>query len=209
MIRKKIIKRKTKETEITVSLNIDGSGTYKIETGISFFDHMLTQIAIHGIFDLEIVVNGDLEIDSHHTIEDVAITLGKSFREALASKKGIFRTSNVYVPMDEALAFVALDLSDRPFCSIDVPWTGSYLGNLNNIIPVTMIEHFFISFAINAGITLHSKIIIGRDDHHMAESLFKALGKALDQASRYDSKRQGTIPSSKGVLRNFGSENND
>ena len=193
--------RKTNESVVSISLNLDGSGVVNINTGIGFFDHMLNQIAIHGLFDIEIMVNGDLHVDAHHTIEDVGIVLGKTFFEAVGDKTGIFRMGHAYVPMDEALAFVALDFSNRPYSTIEIPWTGKYFGTKRDeLIPVTLIEHFLHTFATHACITLHVKVLSGKDDHHKAESVFKALGRALDKASRFDSKRKGSIPSTKGLL---------
>jgi imidazoleglycerol-phosphate dehydratase len=186
---------------VNISLNLDGSGVAKISTGIGFFDHMLTQIAMHGLFDIEIMVNGDLHVDAHHTIEDVGIVLGNAFLRAIGEKAGIFRMGHAYVPMDETLAFVAVDFSNRPYSSIDISWTGKYFGTKqDDLIAVTLIEHFLQTFAIHARITLHIKILSGKDDHHKAEAVFKALGRALDKASRFDSKRKGSIPSTKGLL---------
>ena len=193
--------RKTNESVVIISLNLDGSGIAKIKTGIGFFDHMLNQIAIHGLFDIEIMVNGDLHVDAHHTIEDVGIVLGNTFLQAIGDKAGIFRMGHAYVPVDEALAFVAVDFSNRPYSSIDISWTGKYFGTKQDeLIPVTLIEHFLQTFAIHACITLHIKVLSGKDDHHKAEAVFKALGRALDKASRFDSKRKGNIPSTKGLL---------
>lgn len=193
--------RKTNESVVNISLNLDGSGIAKIKTGIGFFDHMLNQIAIHGLFDIEIMVNGDLHVDAHHTIEDVGIVLGNTFLQAIGDKAGIFRMGHAYVPMDEALAFCAVDFSNRPYSSIDISWTGKYFGTKQDeLIPVTLIEHFLQTFAIHACITLHIKVLSGKDDHHKAEAVFKALGRVLDKASRFDSKRKGNIPSTKGLL---------
>ncbi len=193
--------RKTKESTIKVSLNLDGSGIAKIDTGIGFFDHMLSHIAVHGIFDVEVKANGDLHIDTHHTIEDVGIVLGKAFKHAIGDKVGIKRIGHSYVPMDEALALVVVDFSNRPYSLIDIPWTGKYFGkNQDDLIPLTLLEHFLQTFAINASITLHVKVLSGKDDHHIAESVFKALGYSLDRASRFDPKRKGVIPSTKGIL---------
>ena len=193
--------RKTKESTINISLNLDGSGIAKIETGIGFFDHMLSHIAVHGIFDIEVKANGDLHVDTHHTIEDVGIVLGNAFKQAIGDKAGIKRIGYSYVPMDEALALVVVDFSNRPYSLIDIPWTGKYFGkNQDELIPLTLIEHFLQTFAINASITLHVKVLSGKDDHHIAESVFKALGYSLDKASRLDSKRKGIVPSTKGVL---------
>jgi len=193
--------RKTKESTIKVSLNLDGSGIAKIDTGIGFFDHMLSHIAVHGIFDIEVKANGDLHVDTHHTIEDVGIVLGKAFKQAIGDKVGIKRIGYSYVPMDEALALVVVDFSNRPYSLIDIPWTGKYFGkNQDELIPLTLLEHFLQTFAINASITLHVKVLSGKNDHHIAESVFKALGYSLDKASRFDPKRKGVIPSTKGIL---------
>jgi len=193
--------RKTKESTINISLNLDGSGIAKIDTGIGFFDHMLSHIAVHGIFDIEVKANGDLHVDTHHTIEDVGIVLGNAFKQAIGDKAGIKRIGFSYVPMDEALALVIVDFSNRPYSLIDIPWTGKYFGkNQDELIPLTLIEHFLQTFAINASLTLHVKVLSGKDDHHIAESVFKALGYSLDKASRLDPKRKGVVPSTKGVL---------
>lgn len=193
--------RKTKESTINISLNLDGSGIAKIDTGIGFLDHMLSHIAVHGIFDIEVKAEGDLHVDTHHTIEDVGIVLGNAFKEAIGDKIGIRRMGYSYVPMDEALALVVVDFSNRPYSLIDIPWTGKYFGkNQDELIPLTLIEHFLQTFAINATVTLHVKVLYGKDDHHIAESVFKALGYSLDKASRLDPKRKGVVPSTKGVL---------
>jgi len=193
--------RKTKESTVNVSLNLDGSGISNINTGIGFFDHMLDHIAIHGIFDIKVKANGDLHVDTHHTIEDVGIVLGKAFKQAIGDKLGIVRIGYSYVPMDEALALVVVDFSNRPYSSIEIPWTGKYFGKTQDkLIPLTLIEHFLQTFAINASLTLHVKVLSGKDDHHIAEAVFKALGSSLDKASRFDPKRKGSIPSTKGIL---------
>jgi len=193
--------RKTNESTINVSLNLDGSGNANIDTGIGFFDHMLTHIAIHGIFDIQVKAKGDLHVDTHHTIEDVGIVLGKAFKQAIGDKLGISRIGHSYVPMDEALALVVVDFSNRPYSIIDIPWTGKYFGKQQDeLIPFTLIDHFLQTFAIHASITLHVKVFYGKNDHHMAEAVFKALGSSLDKASRLDPKRRGSIPSTKGIL---------
>jgi imidazoleglycerol-phosphate dehydratase len=193
--------RKTNESTINVSLNLDGSGNANIDTGIGFFDHMLTHIAIHGIFDIQVKAKGDLHVDTHHTIEDVGIVLGKAFKQAIGDKLGISRIGHSYVPMDEALALVVVDFSNRPYSIIDIPWTGKYFGKQQDeLIPFTLIDHFLQTFAIHASITLHVKVLYGKNDHHMAEAVFKALGSSLDKASRLDPKRRGSIPSTKGIL---------
>ncbi|MFX0091762.1 MAG: imidazoleglycerol-phosphate dehydratase HisB [Candidatus Hodarchaeota archaeon] len=201
MTRQAIMERKTKEVYVKVFVNLDGTGETKIDTGVGFLNHMLSHVAVHGMFNIEIKAEGDLHIDTHHTIEDVAITLGKAFCQAIGDKSDIKRIGHSYVPMDETLAFIAVDFSNRPFWIIEIPWTGKFLGSIQNAIPVTLIEHFLQSFSVHAGLTLHAKVMTGRNNHHIAEALFKALGRALDQASRIDLKRQGTIPSTKGILR--------
>jgi imidazoleglycerol-phosphate dehydratase len=190
------VNRETKETQIQLTLDIDGTGQYEISTGIGFLDHMLTLIAAHGLFDLTVQATGDLHIDPHHTVEDVALVLGQAFAEALGDKAGIVRMGSAYVPMDEALAFVALDLSGRPYCVAEVAWAGPSVGE----IPVTLIPHFFESFAVTAKADVHARVLYGRDDHHKAEGLFKALGRALDAATRPDPRRGDKIPSTKGTL---------
>jgi imidazoleglycerol-phosphate dehydratase len=190
------IKRQTHETDIVLTLALDGTGQYQIETGIGFIDHMLTHVAAHGLFDLTVQAKGDLHIDPHHTVEDVALVLGQAFTEALGDKAGIARMGSAYVPMDEALAFVAVDLSGRPYCVAEVDWTGSSVGP----IPVTLIPHFFESFAVAAKANVHARVLYGRDDHHKTEALFKALGRALDAATRPDPRRGDAIPSTKGTL---------
>ena len=201
MNRKSTEERTTKESTISVSLNLDGSGNVDIDTGIGFFDHMLNHIAVHGIFDIEVKAKGDLHVDTHHTIEDVAIVLGKAFNHAIGDKIGIKRIGSSYVPMDEALALVVVDFSNRPYSVIDISWTGKYFGkDQDELIPLTLIEHFLQTFATNASITLHVRVLSGKDDHHIAESVFKALGSSLDKASRFDPKRKGVVPSTKGIL---------
>ena len=190
------IERKTNETEITVTLNVDGSGKHDIATGIGFLDHMLTHVAVHGLFDLTVHAQGDLQVDEHHTVEDVALVLGQAFAEALGDKKGIVRTAHAYVPMDETLAFVALDLSGRPYTVVDVEWTSLSVGG----IAASLFVHFFESFAVAARCNLHARVLYGRDDHHKAEALFKALARALDAATQLDPRRAGNVPSTKGSL---------
>jgi imidazoleglycerol-phosphate dehydratase len=190
------IHRKTSETDIQLNLNLDGTGQCVVSTGVGFLDHMLRHIAVHGLFDLEIKATGDLDIDAHHTVEDVAIVLGQAFDQALGDRKGIVRMGSAYVPMDEVLAFVAIDLSGRPYAVITADWHTPSIGSL----PTTLIPHFLESFAFNARLNLHARVEYGRDDHHQAEALFKALGRALDAATRVDERRAGVIPSTKGTL---------
>ena len=189
------IHRKTNETEITLSLNLDGSGEAEIDTGIGFLDHMLHHIAVHGLFDLKIQVKGDLYVDPHHTVEDCALVLGQAFAQALGDRGGINRMGHAYVPMDETLAFVAVDLSGRPYAVIQAEWHSPQVGN----IPTSLFEHFLESLAITARCNLHARVLYGRDDHHQAEGLFKALGRALDIATQIDLRRS-SVPSTKGTL---------
>jgi imidazoleglycerol-phosphate dehydratase len=188
--------RQTKETDIQLTLSLDGTGQYQIETGIGFLDHMLSHVAAHGLFDLTVQATGDLHIDPHHTVEDVALVLGQAFAEALGDRAGIVRMGSATVPMDEALASVAVDLSGRPYCVAEVAWAGPTVGG----IPATLIPHFFESFAAAARANVHARMLYGRDDHHKAEALFKALGRALDAATRLDPRRGAAIPSTKGTL---------
>jgi imidazoleglycerol-phosphate dehydratase len=195
-LREASLTRKTKETSINLSLNLDGSGKHKISTGIPFFDHMLTQIAVHGLFDLIVHAKGDLEIDPHHTVEDVALALGKAFDQALGDRKGLVRMASATVPMDESLAQVSLDFSGRPYTMVDASFQDLKIGDL----PVTLITHFLESFAVQARCNLSVRLITGGDDHHRAEAIFKAFARALDEATRLDPRRSGAVPSSKGVL---------
>lgn len=201
MERKTQVVRKTKETNIILDLNLDGNGNSKIETSIPFFDHLLSQVAVHGSFNLKIVAKGDTEVDNHHLIEDVAIVLGEAFNKSLEDKIGISRVGHCYFPMDETLAFVAVDISSRPYFIKNVNWVNPFLGSKEeNLISVDLVEHFLYTFAINAKITLHVRVLYGSNNHHIAEAIFKALGKALDYASRFDPKRKQILPSSKGQL---------
>ena len=189
------IERKTNETNIVVDLAIDGSGKHEISTGIGLLDHMLTHVAVHGLFDLAIHAKGDLHIDTHHTMEDVALVLGAAFDKALGTRRGISRMASFYAPMDEALAFVALDFSGRPYSVIDADWTTPTMGD----IPTTMFSHFLSSFAVSAKCNLHARILYGQDDHHKVEAIFKALARALDAATKNDSRQNG-VPSTKGTM---------
>jgi imidazoleglycerol-phosphate dehydratase len=194
-MRKSKIKRSTKETEVVVELTLDGTGQYDINTGIGFLDHMLTHLAVHGLFDLTVHATGDLHIDVHHTVEDVGLVLGSAFDQALGERKGIVRMASAYVPMDESLAFIVLDLSGRPYAVIEADWSAPAVGT----VPSSLFAHFFESFAVTARCNLHARVLYGRDDHHKAEALFKALGRALDLATRTDERRTG-VPSTKGTL---------
>ncbi len=190
------IERKTNETSVLVELNLDGSGQHTVATGIGFLDHMLAHLAVHGLFDLTVRASGDLDVDAHHTTEDVALTLGKAFDEALGDRSGLVRTGSAWVPMDEALAFVVVDFSGRPYAVIEAEWATATIGEL----PTSLIAHALESFAIAARCTLHARVLYGRDDHHKAEALFKALARALDLATTIDPRRAGAIPSTKGTL---------
>lgn len=190
------IKRTTRETAITLTINLDGSGQTSIATGIGMYDHLLESFARHGLFDLSVECHGDLHIDEHHSVEDVAICLGQAINQALGDKAGIVRTAHAYVPMDEALAFVALDISGRPYHSIQCAWITPQIGALT----CDLVEHVFETLAVHARLTLHAKIESGRNDHHKAEALFKALARALDAATRRDARLGGIVPSTKGTL---------
>lgn len=189
------IERNTGETRITLSLCLDGEGSSRIRTGIPFFDHMLTLFSRHGLLDLTIEAKGDIEVDYHHTVEDVGITLGQALAKALGDKAGIRRYGHCYVPMDESLARVVVDCSGRPFLAYEAPRGVEAIG----LFPFQLVEEFLRAVAVNAGLTLHVSILAGRDAHHMAEAVFKALGRALDLAVSLDGRVKG-IPSTKGVL---------
>lgn len=186
------ITRETKETQIQLKLNVDGNGTFTGTSGIGFFDHMLTAFAVHGGFVLALHMQGDLHVDGHHSVEDVGIVLGKAFAQAV-DKGEIERFGNAYVPMDEALAFCALDISGRPYLSFDAVFSNQSVGELD----CCLVEEFFRAFAMNSGITLHIRLERGSNDHHKIEAIFKAVARALKQAVTL---RQGTVLSSKGVL---------
>jgi imidazoleglycerol-phosphate dehydratase len=191
--RKAVIQRVTKETNINLELNVDGTGEYSINTGIRIFDHLLSHIAKHGIFDLKLTATGD---DIHHLVEDVAICLGKAFGEALGEKKGIVRMANYSVPMDETLATVVVDISGRGYPVIKAEFTGNDLTGL----PADLVRHFLESFALEARMNLHAAIVYGANDHHKAEAIFKALGRALDAATKIDERIANELPSTKGYL---------
>ena len=190
------ISRQTDETQITIKLDLDGSGRHEISTGVGFLDHMLTHLAVHGLFDLTVQAKGDLHIDVHHTVEDVALALGQAFDKALGDRKGIVRMGDCFAPMDETLVHVTLDMSGRPYAVVVADWHTPYVGN----IPTTLFPHFFESFAVTARCNLHARVLFGHDDHHQAEALFKAWARALDQVTRIDQRRAGVIPSTKGTL---------
>lgn len=195
MTRTATIHRTTKETDVLVELNIDGAGKADISTGVGFYDHMLHHVAHHGLFDLTIKATGDLHIDEHHTAEDVAIALGQALDKALGDRAGIARMADAWVTMDEALAQVIVDLSGRPYAVFAGTWDTPRIGGLGT----SLIPHIFESIATHARMNLHARVLYGRDDHHKAEALFKALGRALDVATSIDPRRSG-VPSTKGVL---------
>ena len=187
------VNRETGETNISLELNIDGSGQYQIDTGIKMFDHFLAQVARHGRFDLKISATGD---DQHHLAEDVAICLGKALVEALAEKRGIIRMADATVPMDDALAMVAVDISGRGYTVLELPFSDNdMLG-----FPTDLVRHFLESLAAEARLNLHARVIYGVNDHHKAEALFKALGRALDMATRIDERISGELPSTKDLI---------
>lgn len=188
------IERNTKETKIKLTINLDGTGKCNINTGIPFFDHMLTQISTHGLIDIDLNAVGDIEVDSHHTIEDVGICLGLALKEALGDKKGITRYGRSLIPMDEVLVLCGIDISGRPFAGIDTPFTVANIGNFET----EMVKEFFIALANNASICVHSVMIREGNNHHMAEAIFKAFARALMQAVSIN-ERFG-LPTSKGML---------
>ena len=192
MKRKKKLERKTTETDIEILLNLDGNGNFQINTGIEFFDHMLNSFAKHGFFDLKINAKGDTKVDDHHTVEDVGILLGEVFKEAIGDKKGIKRMAHAIIPMDDALATVAVDISGRSYAVLDLDFNKPKVGDLST----ENVEHFFDSFAASAGININARVE-GENDHHKIEALFKAFARALKDASRVE---HDVIPSTKGVL---------
>lgn len=195
MSREASIKRDTKETKIRVRLNLDGSGQAKIGTGVGFFDHMLDGFARHGLFDLEVCADGDLEVDCHHTVEDTGIVLGQAIREAVGDKKGIKRYGCSLLPMDEALVACAIDLSGRPYYSSDARFTVPRIGDLDT----EMVREFFYAISYNAQMNLHFHVLVGSNNHHICEAMFKAFAKALDAAVSYD-ERITDVLSTKGSL---------
>ncbi|NJD65090.1 MAG: imidazoleglycerol-phosphate dehydratase HisB [Chloroflexi bacterium] len=190
------VSRRTAETSIDISLNLDGTGKFVTETGVGFLDHMLSHIAKHGVFDLEVRCSGDLWIDQHHTVEDIGICLGEAFAQAVGNKAGLVRAGSAYMPLDEALARAAVDLSGRPYAVLDLRLLGREIGGL----PPDLFNHFLESFAFAAKINLHLSVLAGVNDHHKIEAAFKAMARALDAAVRIDPRRGGDIPSTKGSL---------
>jgi imidazoleglycerol-phosphate dehydratase len=188
------ISRRTRETQVTVSLDLDGAGSASVETGVGFYDHLLTSLAHHGLFDVEIRARGDLGVDEHHTVEDVALVLGSAFAEALGDRAGIVRFGDATVPMDESLATAVVDVGGRPYAVVELPFRGERVGEL----PLQLVEHAIEAFARTAGATVHVRGS-GRNDHHLAEAAFKALGRALRAACEPDPRRRG-VASTKGSL---------
>jgi imidazoleglycerol-phosphate dehydratase len=190
------VTRNTQETQITVSINLDGQGTAELNSGVPFLDHMLDQIARHGMIDLNVVAKGDLHIDAHHTVEDIGIALGQALHRAIGDKKGIFRYGHAYVPLDEALSRVVIDLSGRPGLQFNTVFTRAIIGTFD----VDLVQEFFQGFVNHAMVTLHIDNLSGKNAHHQAESIFKAFGRALRMAITTDSRSVNLIPSTKGVL---------
>lgn len=190
------VKRDTSETQIELTLNLDGTGKCELTTGIPFFEHMLTQISRHGLIDLHIAAKGDLEIDAHHTVEDVGIVLGQAFAEAAGDKSGVYRYGHAYVPLDEALSRVVVDLSGRPGLFYEVEYTRALIGGFD----VDLLREFFQGFVNHAMVTLHLDNLKGINAHHQAETLFKAFGRALRMALTPDPRMAGVVPSTKGSL---------
>ena len=191
--RRAIVKRETRETNINLELNLDGSGRWEVATGIQMFDHLLSQVAQHGRFDIKILATGD---DQHHMVEDIAICLGRAFGEALGQKRGIIRMADATVPMDDALASVIVDISGRGYSVLDLPFADNDMAGFST----DLIRHFLESLATEGRLNLHAKIIYGINDHHKAEALFKALGRVLDKATRIDERIAGGLPSTKDLL---------
>ncbi len=190
------IVRTTKETDIKLSLCLDGTGKSNINTGVGFFDHMLTLFAAHGMFDLEVSCNGDLQVDAHHTVEDIGICLGMAFAEALGDMKGIKRYADKIIPMDESLILTAVDISGRPHLSFDLEVPSSKVGNFDT----ELVSEFFLAFVRNAKMTLHIKKLAGTNTHHIIEGCFKSFARTLDEATMLDPRMKDILPSTKGVL---------
>ena len=194
--RRASLARETAETRVSVELEVDGSGAASARTGIGFLDHMVEAFARHGRFDLEVRAEGDLEVDAHHTMEDVALALGQAFDQALGERAGIVRMGDATVPLDEALVQAVVDLSGRPYAAVDLEFSGERIGEA----PTELVEHMLGSFAVGARATLHVRQLAGSNDHHVAEAAMKALGRALDSATGIDARLAGQVPSTKGTL---------
>ena len=195
-MRKGTVKRKTKETDISVAVDLDGTGKARIQTGVAFFDHMLEQVARHSLIDITISAKGDLHIDQHHTVEDVGIALGQAIKQALGDMKGITRYADAHLTMDEAMTRAAIDISGRPHLVWKVTFTKTKVGDLDS----ELFREFFAAFAQNAGVTLHVENLYGRNNHHIAETCFKALARVLRIATEIDPRQKGRVPSTKGRL---------
>ncbi|MBE0481512.1 MAG: imidazoleglycerol-phosphate dehydratase HisB [Dehalococcoidia bacterium] len=194
--RRAVVSRETGETQVTLELVLDGKGTCKASTGIGMLDHLVHQIARHGLFDIGVEAKGDLRVGQHHTVEDVGICLGQAFDQALGERQGIARMGHAIVPMDEALAMVAIDIGGRGYAVVEAPIGGRDVGGLDT----DLIKHFLKSFASEAKINLHARLLGGANDHHKVEALFKALARALDLATSIDQRIEGDIPSTKGTI---------
>ena len=190
------LERETEETQIKASLNVDGTGKAKIDTGVAFFDHMLTLFAAHGLFDLEVVAKGDVKVDYHHTVEDVGIVLGQLFKNAVGDKKGMRRYGFFILPMDECLGRVAIDLGNRPFLEYQVVAPTFYVRDFN----IVLVKEFCRAFSNTLGANLHIKLEYGEEPHHIAECIFKCMARAVDMANSIDSRLEGRLPSTKGML---------
>jgi imidazoleglycerol-phosphate dehydratase len=190
------VRRETGETQIEISLDLDGRGTAQVNTGVGFLDHMLVALARHARFDLIVDASGDLHVDEHHTVEDVGITLGTALGQSLGGRAGITRMGHAVVPMDEALALVAVDIGGRGYCAFDGAFDTPRIGDMGT----SLVPHFFESLAMEARLNLHARLLTGRDDHHRAEALFKALARALHQATRLDPTLGGDVPSTKDFI---------
>lgn len=190
------VNRATAETKIVIKLNLDGTGKADIKTKIGFFDHMLTLLSAHSLIDMKINCDGDIEVDGHHSVEDCGIALGQAFKQAIGDKRGINRYGTFYIPMDETLALVSLDISGRPFLVCDMGELAPMIGDFDT----ELVEEFMRAFAFNAGITLHLKVLYGKNSHHKVEAVFKALGHALRQAVELDERTVNKIPSTKGII---------
>ena len=194
--RKAEVERNTNETRIQVSVNLDGTGNCKLETGVPFLEHMLDQVGRHGLVDIDIIAKGDLHIDAHHTVEDIGITLGQAVAEAVGDKTGIVRYGHAYVPLDEALSRVVIDFSGRPGLEYQVVYPRAMIGEFD----VDLLHEFFQGFVNHAGVTLHIDMIRGDNAHHIAETIFKAFGRAMRMALAFDERMEGVMPSTKGAL---------
>lgn len=196
MKRNATIDRKTNETDILIVIDLDGKGKTAVNTGIPFMDHMLNLMAVHGFMDLNITARGDIDIDYHHTVEDIGICFGMAINKSLDDKRGIRRYGQASVPMDEAMSSVVIDISNRPYLAYRVPVNNSQTGSFD----IELLEEFFRAFVTYSGITMHVDLIAGKDPHHIAESIFKAFGKSLDMATMIEDRLNGDVPSTKGIL---------